>query len=66
MQHKLLPGVVIPQPKESPKPIFGSIYTGIPATLTPSGPQLQKVKPSATPFAPGVFGGANLPGMKGK
>jgi hypothetical protein len=66
MQSKLLPGVVVAQPKESPKPIFGSIYAGLPATLHPAGPQLQKVKGSATPSASGVFGGANLPGMKGR
>ena len=60
-------GIVVPLHPSAPKPVLGGIYAGESANLNPADkPDVDKVKPNATKFATGVFGGANLPGMKGR
>jgi hypothetical protein len=66
-QSRMMKGIVVPLHPSAPKPVFTGIYAGEPATLQPvDKPDVDKVKANATKFATGVFGGANLPGMKGR
>lgn len=58
-------GVVNALPKHV-KPVIAGITTGIPKEKEHQQPTIHAVKGVATQFASGVFGGANLPSMKGR
>ena len=58
-------GVVNALPKHV-KPVIAGITTGIAKEKEHHQPTLHECKPPATQFASGVFGGANLPSMKGR
>jgi hypothetical protein len=63
----LMKGIVVPLEPSAPKPVLGGIYAGEPCNLHPRDkPDVGSVKANATKFAQGVFGGANLPQMKGR
>jgi hypothetical protein len=63
----VMKNVVVPLAPSAPKPVVAGIYAGEKADLHPRDkPAFDKVHANATKFASGVFGGANLPQMKGR
>lgn len=61
-RHSLMAGIVSGIPKGHRKPMIDGIYPGIMPKNSekPVKASLHNVKPSATTFAPGVFGGGSF------